>query len=39
MEIIKDFINYFLHLDHYISIVTAHWGAWTYVLVFVIIFC
>jgi membrane-associated protein len=39
MEIIKDLINYFLHLDHYISIVLAHWGAWTYVLVFVIIFC
>ncbi len=38
MEIIKDFINTFLHLDQSISIVTAHWGAWTYVLVFVIIF-
>ena len=39
MEIFKDFVNTFLHLDHTISIVTAHWGAWTYGLVFVIIFC
>jgi len=38
MEIIKDFLNCLLHLDQSISIVTAHWGAWTYVLVFVIIF-
>lgn len=39
MEIIKNFINYFLHLDHSISAVTAHWGAWTYVILFIVIFC
>jgi len=39
MEIIKNFINYFLHLDHSISVVTAHWGPWTYVILFVLIFC
>lgn len=39
MEISKIFVNYFLHLDHTISAVTAHWGAWTYVILFVLIFC
>jgi len=39
MEIFKEFLNNFLHLDHTISMVTAHWGGWTYALVFIIIFC
>ncbi|MBF0505126.1 MAG: DedA family protein [Candidatus Omnitrophica bacterium] len=39
MEIINHFINYFLHLDQTISSVTAHWGPWTYVILFALIFC
>ena len=39
MEIIKVFVNYFLHLDHSMAAVTAHWGVVTYVILFVVIFC
>ncbi len=38
MEILKNFVNYFLHLDHYIPLLAAHWGAWTYLILFVVIF-
>ncbi len=39
MESIKHFIDVFLHLDHYISNLNAYCGYWTYVIVFLIIFC
>lgn len=39
MEHIKDLINVFLHLDHHISNLIATFGSWSYVLVFLIIFC
>ncbi|MDP2991075.1 MAG: DedA family protein, partial [Kiritimatiellota bacterium] len=39
MEMIKQFIDYFLHLDRYLGQVIAAYGLWTYGLLFAIIFC
>ncbi len=39
MEQIKHIIDVFLHLDHYISNLNASYGNWTYLIVFLIIFC
>ena len=39
MEIIKSFIDIFIHLDHHLNAVIAAYGTWTYALLFIIIFC
>jgi membrane-associated protein len=39
MDQIKHLLDVFIHLDHYISNLNASCGAWTYVIVFAIIFC
>jgi membrane-associated protein len=39
MEFIHHLTDFFLHLDHHMSSITAHYGAWTYLIVFVIVFC
>jgi membrane-associated protein len=39
METIKQFIDYFLHLDRYLGQVIGLCGLWTYGLLFVIVFC
>jgi membrane-associated protein len=39
MDIILNFIDLFIHLDKHISTVLLHFGAWTYLIVFLIIFC
>ena len=38
MEFIHNFLDIFLHLDHNINNVIANYGAWTYLIVFLIIF-
>lgn len=38
MELIKSFIDLFLHLDEYLSIVIQNYGGWTYGLLFTVIF-
>jgi membrane-associated protein len=38
MELLKDFIDLFLHLDKHLSEMIAQFGAWTYVILFLIIF-
>lgn len=39
MELIKDFIDIILHLDKYLDLIIRSYGVWTYVLLFLIIFC
>ena len=38
MELLKDFIDLFLHLDKHLSELIAQFGTWTYVILFLIIF-
>lgn len=39
MELLNSFIEIVLHLDKYLDIVIRNYGTWTYVLLFLIIFC
>lgn len=39
MELIKNFVDIFMHLDRHLNIVIQHYGSWTYLLLFVIVFC
>jgi membrane-associated protein len=39
MEIIQTFIEYFLHLDQHLNVVIQTYGVWTYLILFLIIFC
>lgn len=39
MSIIGTFINVILHLDKYLNVITQNYGVWTYILIFLIIFC
>ena len=39
MEILHQFADFFIHLDRHIASISAHYGAWTYLILFVIIFC
>jgi len=39
MEIAINFIDFFVHLDRYLHILISNCGVWTYVIIFLIIFC
>lgn len=39
MELLKEFIDLFLHLDTHLQTVIQNYGIWTYVILFLIIFC
>lgn len=39
MSIIGTFINVILHLDKYLNIIFQSFGIWTYIIIFIIIFC
>ncbi|MGE5892841.1 MAG: hypothetical protein ACM34I_02185, partial [bacterium] len=39
MEFLGDIIQIFLHLDKYLNLVIERYGLWTYLILFLIIFC
>lgn len=39
MDTLKDLLDLFLHLDKHLNEVIADYGVWTYLLLFVIVFC
>jgi len=39
MEWIATLINFFLHLDQYLNVIIRDYGLWTYMILFVIVFC
>jgi membrane-associated protein len=39
LELVKDFIELFLHLDKHLNVIIQNYGVWTYLLLFVVIFC
>jgi len=39
MEILTHFIDFFIHLDHHLNELVANYGTWTYLIVFLIVFC
>ena len=39
MELLKEIIDIFLHLDVHLSEVISNYGTWTYAILFLIVFC
>jgi membrane-associated protein len=39
MEIIKYVIDLFLHLDKHLALIITQYGTWTYIILFVVVFC
>ncbi|MEO8634826.1 MAG: DedA family protein [Gemmatimonadales bacterium] len=39
MELLKEFIDLFLHLDRHLSDLIAQYGTWSYAILFLIVFC
>ncbi len=39
MEFLSNIIHLFIHLDDHINTIVAHYGSWTYLILFLIIFC
>lgn len=39
MELLKDFIDIFMHIDKHLGAVIQAYGGWTYLILFLIIFC
>ena len=39
MDLVHLFIDYFLHLDRHLNVVIQSYGMWTYLLIFLIVFC
>lgn len=39
MELLKEFVDLFLHLDTHLQAAIQHYGGWTYLILFLIIFC
>lgn len=38
MDLIKQFLDFFLHLDHHLNQIILEYGVWTYIILFLIVF-
>ncbi|HEU4680683.1 MAG TPA: DedA family protein, partial [Gemmatimonadales bacterium] len=39
MEFVRDIVDLFLHLDQHLSEIISAYGAWTHLILFLIVFC
>ena len=39
MEILSHLVDFIIHLDHHLDQIIRHYGTWTYLIVFLIVFC
>jgi membrane-associated protein len=39
MELIRQLFDYFLHLDRYLDVIIQDYQGWTYLILFLIVFC
>ncbi len=39
MDLIRQFVDFFLHLDHHLGEIIRNYGTWTYGILFLIVFC
>ena len=39
MDALRHVVDYFLHLDAHLTALTAQYGAWTYAILFLVVFC
>jgi membrane-associated protein len=39
MEMLMQFVQFFLHLDHHLVALVQHYGNWAYLILFLIVFC
>jgi membrane-associated protein len=39
MELILQFVDFFIHLDKYLAVIIQDYGTFTYILLFIIVFC
>lgn len=39
MDLIKHAVDLFMHLDHHLAAITTEYGTWTYLILFLIVFC
>ncbi len=39
MDLLRQFVDYFLHLDHHLGELIRSYGTWTYGILFLIVFC
>lgn len=39
MEVVSQFVDFFLHLDKHLGVLIQNYGVWTYAILFLIVFC
>lgn len=39
MELLKNLVDIFLHLDKHLAVIIAQYGTWTYAILFLVVFC
>lgn len=39
MDLLRSFLDFFLHIDEHLAVIIQQYGGWTYLILFLIIFC